>query len=439
MKLSRFSLMLAFAGAPIAPVLAQTKPPAAIPAQPKTETPRAGELRLDGKLTAILGVGVWQVEAFSWTSPRGVTTDFEAVKTKNVFVAPTSLIHPRGEDEKIALRDVKLGTRVAVIGKNGADGTLQAREVVLLEGYGKVKTVGSVQINPISSALIGKAREAFDGGDQNKAIALTNSALKAAEAANDRPGQAFSLNDLGLIFLRTQQFERAKDAYQKSEAIWRNLGDDTSHAIALSGLASSFLALDDAKSALPFIQRALPLSQSVPQLNASVLNRLGSVYYALKMRDEALQTAETLVPIAQNLREWEDAAEASINVAELSALTDAPRARKSLARADELAKNITDEKVKANLNSSYAAVLWILGDKDAANARLESAAQVFEAAGDAKTATQIRASKEKWDADAPENPEPAGKPRLEDEPPVVEPPADEVPAADVPVEEVPGE
>ena len=436
MKFSRLSLFLALIGAPVAPIIAQTAP-AAVPSKPKPETPRVGELRLDGKLTAILGVGVWQIEAFSFTSPRGVTQDFDEAKTKAVQVAKTAWVHPRGEDEKIALGEVKLGTRIAVIGKNGADGTLQAREVVLLEGYGKVKTVGSVQINPVSSVLIGKSREAFAGGDVNKAITLTTQALRAAEAANDRPGQAFCYNDLGLIFSQTQQPERAKDAYSKAVALWKGGNNPTSHAIALTGLAGSLFALGDAKAALPLVQSALPLSQGSPPLRASVLGRLATVYYALKMRDEALQTSETLVPLAQGLRDWEDAAEASINVAELSAATDAPRARKSLERADDLIKNIADEKVKANLGASFAAVLWQLGDKDAASARLEGAAKVFEVAGDLKTATQIRASKTKWET-PDEPPIKPGDPEVAvpdfEIPPIDAPPMEEPPVELPPLE-----
>lgn len=384
----KYLFALALLGA-VSPAMAQTKPSAPAAAKSKLEIINQGELRLDGKITALLGVGVWQIEALSWTSPRGVTTEFDEPKNKGVSVGAQAYLHPRGEEEKVALADVKLGSRVAVIGKNGPDGTVIAREVVLLEGYGMRKTVGQVQSNPYTSLLVRQSREARDAGQLPKAMTLIQKAIDTAVGMSDGSGEALATQDKALLLLDMDQPEAAFTAFKRVEALGHQTGSALITSLGLRGAAGIFMRKRSYAEAIDLLKQADAASASTePEMHLGVLTGLATAYLLNGQLSDGVTTLQRVHPLEQAQGKDGDAGETLLLIAALQAPEKADEARQALAAVQERIDRARDDKAKAGLIGAAALVRWRLGEKDAAKAGFAQASQLLSGAGAAAGAKQ---------------------------------------------------
>ena len=382
----KYLLTLALLGA-ATPVMAQGKPAAPAAAKPKMEIVNQGELRLDGKITALLGEGVWQMEALSWTSPRGVTTEFDEPKNKGVSVSAQAYLHPRGEEVKVPLKDVKLGSRVAVIGKNGPDGSLIAREVILLEGYGSRRTVGQVQSNPATSLLVRQSREARDAGQLPKAMTLITRAVDTARAINDGGGEGLAMQDKALLHMDLDQPEQAMASFKRVETVGRNMGNALLTSLGIGGVSGLMMRQGRLQDAIELLKDGDSISaRAEPTVHLGILGRLSSAYLANGQLAEGVATLQRIHPLEQAQGKESDAGETLLLIAALQADDKSEEARQALAAAQERIDRARDEKGKANLIGAAALVRWRLDEKEQATAGFTQAAQLLSAAGDAKSA-----------------------------------------------------
>ncbi len=373
-----------------APVVAQDAPAKAD--KKAAPTIEAGELRLDGKIKAVLNVGEWQMEAISWTSPREVTTGFDEPKSKTIVVGANAYIHPLGETDKVALKDVKLGTRIAVIGKNGAGGALVAREVILLEGYGQRNTVGTLISNRYTSALVDQSRKARDEGNLIQALALIEKAITAAQGVNDLSGEGLATQDKVLLLLDNDQLEDAGKAAQRVETLGRNLSNPLLITMGMTGRANVMLSMGELDQAIETLEAADPISAgSEPGIQVSVLRMLVSAYNQADKSKELTATLQRLFPLQESLRQSDDATRTLLTLANVQAETDPDAARETLKQAVARIAATSDEKKRASLTMMAGAAQYQLGDKDAAKADFETAAKLLDGAGDDKGAAAMRA------------------------------------------------
>ena len=373
-----------------APVVAQDAPAKAD--KKAAPTIEAGELRLDGKIKAVLNVGEWQMEAISWTSPREVTTGFDEPKSKTIVVGANAYIHPLGETDKVALKDVKLGTRIAVIGKNGAGGALVAREVILLEGYGQRNTVGTLSSNRYTSALVDQSRKARDEGNLIQALALIEKAITAAQGVNDLSGEGLATQDKVLLLLDSDQLEDAGKAAQRVETLGRNLSNPLLITMGMTGRANVMLSMGELDQAIETLEAADPISAgSEPGIQVSVLRMLVSAYNQAEKTKELTATLQRLFPLQESLRQSDDATRTLLTLANVQAETDPDAARETLKQAVARIADTSDEKKRASLQMMAGTAQYQLGDKDAAKADFETAAKLLDGAGDDKGAAAMRA------------------------------------------------
>ncbi len=368
-------------GAKAAPKTAAKADPDAA-AKAKLEIVKPGELRLDGKITAILGEGMWQIQATSWTSPRGVSTDFDEPKTKAVSVAATTNIHPRGEIEPVTLREVKLSSRVAIIGKNSADGSLIAREVVLLEGYGSRRTVGAIPTNPFTSALVKQSRDARDAGQLPKALQIIDRAISTAKGVSDLSGEGLATQDKGILHADLEQPQEAMNAFTRVQTIGRTLGNSLLLSLGLNGGARMLNASGQNEKALAMLKEADTVSAtSEPAIHLSILGNLARTYLVAGQLQQGVATLNRIHPLEDAAGKPSDAAETLLFVAALSATERSAQARQTLTDVQIRIDNARDEKDKANLLGHAALVRWRLGERDEARTGFNAAAQGFQAAG----------------------------------------------------------
>ena len=383
-----------------APVVAQNAP--AKEAKNAPPTVEAGELRLDGKIKAVLNVGEWQMEAISWTSPRQVTTGFDEPKSKTVKVSADVYIHPLGETDKVALKDVKLGARIAVIGKNSADGSLVAREVILLEGYGARKTVGTLSSNPFTSAFVDQSRKARDEGNMIQAMALIEKAISAAQGLNDLSGEGLATQDKVLLLLDNDQVEEAGKASARVESLGRTLSNPLLITMGMTGRANVLMATGKLNEAIQILEAADPISAgSEPGIQVSVLRLLARAYTEdtenVKPK-ELTATLQRLFALQESLRQSDEATSTLLTLSNVQASLDADAARDTLKQAVARIPDAADEKKRATLTMMAGATRYALGDKDAAKADFETAAKLLEGAGDTNGAAKVRALPETLEA-----------------------------------------
>jgi tetratricopeptide (TPR) repeat protein len=370
------------------------------------EIVKEGELRIDGKISALLGPGVWQIEATSWTSPRGVTTDFDEPKNKGVKVGAETNLHPRGELSKVALKDVKLGSRVAVIGKNGPEGTIIAREVVLLEGYGSRKTVGSVTINQFTSQMVRQSREARDAGLLPKALNLAEKAIATAQGMGDVSGEALATQDKALLLLELEQPEQAFNSFKRVESLGRASGNSVMMSLGMRGAASMMMSSGRVKEAISLLREADPISANTEQeIRLSVLSTLASAYMLDDNLTDAISVLQRIHPIEQGLGKEADAGETLLMIALLQADERPDLAREALTDAAARIERARDDKAKAGLIGAAALVKWRLGDKEEAQEGFTTAATRFNELGDERSSkrwasmpTALEGMEDTWQA-----------------------------------------
>ncbi len=368
--------------APKTPAKPAAKAAAKVDPMAKLEKIGAGELRLDGKITAILGEGVWQIQATSWTSPRGVSTDFDEPKNKGVTVAKSADIHPRGEPEAVPLRDVTLSSRVAIIGKNSADGSIIAREVILLEGYGSRRTVGAVTTSPFTWALVKQSRDARDAGQLPKALMLIDKAISTAKGVGDVSGEGLATQDKALLHADLEQPQEAFAAFTRVQTIGRTLGNSLLLSLGLNGGASMLRASGENAKALELLKEADTAStNSEAAIHLSILGNLATTYLLAGQLQNGVATLNRVHPLEDRAGKEGDAGETLLLVAALTATERPTAARQALTEVQPRIDRARDEKSKAGLVGAAALVRWRLGEKDAARAGFTQAAQMLQTAG----------------------------------------------------------
>ena len=384
-----------------APVLAQQAPDKAAPdkeAEAKLKTPpiNAGELRLDGKIKAILDAGVWQMEVLSWTSPRQVSTDFDEPKSKSIKVAADAFIHPLGEAEKVAMKDVKLGTRIAVIGKPANDGSVMVREVVLLEGYGARRTVGRLSSNPYTSSLVAQSRQARDQGNLPRALELIEKAITTAQGLSDQSGEGLATQDKVLLLFDMDQVEKAGQAAARVETLGRTLSNPLLISMGMNGQASALASSGQLDAAIQKLEAADSISAgSEPAIHLSVLSSLAEVYLQAKRTKDAVTVLQRVFPLEESLRRGDEATGTLLTLARLLVPTSPDEARQYLDQATPRIAQSADEKRRASLYALSGRARYLLGDKGDAKNDFETAAKIFEGVGDTKTAAALRALPDK--------------------------------------------
>ncbi len=377
--------LLLLGAAPLA--LAADAKPQASTKPSSLEKINAGELRLDGKITAILGAGTWQLDAISWTSPRGVSTEFDEVKNKTVQLALGAVIHPIGKTQKVALKDVKLKSTIAVIGKNGPDGTVIVREVILLQGYGDLTTVGTLESNPYSSKLIDQSRAARAAGQLTKALDLARKAAETASGMNDASGEALASQDVAILYLELKQPEKALESFKRGQTLGERIGNPLAQVLGLEGQADILGTAGKTDEAATLYERAFKLAQQTPiSLQVGVMDGLTALYLRANKPVDAIAALMRLYPLEEASGKSDDATRSMLLIASLQGATDAAGAKKYLDMAAPRLNSVHDDNQRLDLTLMYANALRATGDTLGAREQYEAAAKLADVKGNTNVA-----------------------------------------------------
>jgi DNA-binding SARP family transcriptional activator len=118
-------------------------------------------------------------------------------------------------------------------------------------------------------------------------------ALDSARIAGDRQGEAWVLNNLGMVSIQQHQDE-AIGYFEQAQAIHREIGDLRGEAQTANNLADAYLRLGRPEDALEPLKRALVLQVEVGHRYGEgvTLNNMGEAYLDLGRLDEAISSIE---------------------------------------------------------------------------------------------------------------------------------------------------
>lgn len=358
----------------------------------KLETVAEGELRLDGKITAITGASEWSMQAVSFTSPRGVTKEFDDPKSKTITVTAETKIHPRGQDDAVAFRDVKLGTPIAVIGKNGPENSIIAREVILLDGYGRGKSIGVITVNGETHRLLGQGRAALDAGQYQRAISLFGQAASAAQGLGDVRGETLSLRDQGRAYMQAELPAKAKEAYTLAAQQSRRSGHSEDEAAAYNGLGIILLRERANAEAAKVLEQADQVGQSAdPRMRAIIMSNLTEAYMTLDRTADAINVLRRLAPLEEATGQATEATGSLVTIAYLTASIDSNSAKEALAKAEPRVALVKDPAERAGLLAQVGATKWLTGDEAAGRTDITTAIQMLTATGKTEAAEHWKA------------------------------------------------
>jgi DNA-binding SARP family transcriptional activator len=118
-------------------------------------------------------------------------------------------------------------------------------------------------------------------------------ALDSARAVGDRPGEAWVLDNLGMVSIQ-QHVEQAIGYFEQAQVIRRDIGDRGGEAQAANNLADAYLRLGRPDDALQPLNRALVLQVEAGRRYGEgvTLNNLGEAYLDLGRLDEAIASIQ---------------------------------------------------------------------------------------------------------------------------------------------------
>jgi len=140
------------------------------------------------------------------------------------------------------------------------------------------------------------------GGHYGDAIAVQGHALAAARAAGDRAGEAAALV-LGVVFARVGRLDRAVECSRQALDIFRELGDRTGAAMALSNLGYLYEQLGRYQDAIDHGRQAVGTCRELGDRagESAGLSNLALAYQRIGRHEEAIRCGRHALAINREL------------------------------------------------------------------------------------------------------------------------------------------
>ena len=142
-----------------------------------------------------------------------------------------------------------------------------------------------------------------DRGKPTVALAYLEQALVMSRQNELKESESSSLNQIGMIYYATSQYEQALKFLNESLAINQEMGNRDGEAAVLQNIGASYQALSQNEKALEFFNQALPICQEIEDRDgeATVLQWIGAVYQAFSQNEKALEFYNQALPILQEV------------------------------------------------------------------------------------------------------------------------------------------
>src|SRR6185295_1598916 len=116
---------------------------------------------------------------------------------------------------------------------------------------------------------------------------------------HDASGEAVALNNIGLIYGKLGEKQKALDNYAQALPLFRVVRDRIGEAMALNNIGAIYNDLGEKQRALDYLVQALPLRRSTGDQagEAATLNNLAFIYDDLGEKQKALDYYEQALPL----------------------------------------------------------------------------------------------------------------------------------------------
>ena len=222
-------------------------------------------------------------------------------------------------------------------------------------------------------------------GHWNEAATLGQAALAAARTARDRHGQAWTLNQLGVVQWRTGDYPAAVASLTRALQLARDLGDRRGQAWALHHLGVVQRRTGDYPAAVASLTRALQLARDLGdrQGQAWALHDLGVVQQLTGDYPAATASLTRALELFRDLGDRRGESWALDGLGVVQRRTgDYPAAVASLTRALELFRDLVHRRGESWALHDLGVVQQLTGDYPAATASLTRALELFCELGD---------------------------------------------------------
>ncbi|WP_339381580.1 CHAT domain-containing protein [Brasilonema bromeliae] len=131
-----------------------------------------------------------------------------------------------------------------------------------------------------------------------------NQALPIRQAVGDRAGEATILDNIGVVYSKIGQPQKALEFYNQALPITRAVGDHAGEAATLNNIAAVYSQIGQPQKALEFLNQALPIRQAVGDHagEAATLSNIGAVYSQIGQPQKAATNLEQAVRITLEIR-----------------------------------------------------------------------------------------------------------------------------------------
>jgi tetratricopeptide (TPR) repeat protein len=223
-------------------------------------------------------------------------------------------------------------------------------------------------------------------GDFRAAMAVTEEAVRIAEAADDRLGLALSQWRVGLIHLHQGDPERAVPWLERSLDSSRRFNFELMSVAATYGLGEARAACGNTVEALPLLEQAAERAASIRFTGGlhSALGALGNGYLLAGRPAEARQTAEHMLGLTRATGNRYSEAEALRILGEVHALTnpaEASQAEASYREALAITEQIGTRPLAAHCHLGLGKLYRRGGKQQEAQEHLSTAATMYHEMG----------------------------------------------------------
>jgi tetratricopeptide (TPR) repeat protein/transcriptional regulator with XRE-family HTH domain len=222
-------------------------------------------------------------------------------------------------------------------------------------------------------------------GPWAEAITRHATAMRAAQHLDDRPGQASTLTDLGIVRRLTGDYPGATLALEEALAIYRNLGDRLGQASALFSLGHVRQLAGDYPGAAQAAEEALGISRDLGDrlAQASALNELGLVRWSTGDFPGAARNLEEALGIYRDIGDRLGQAIALNDLGLVRQMIgDYPDAVRDLEEALGIYCDIGNQLGQANALNDLGVVRRLTGDYPDAAQAAEKALAIYQDIGD---------------------------------------------------------
>lgn len=363
-----------------------------------------GEIRLDGRIKAITGPRGFDIEAVSFTSQVGKRFEFEEAKPKSVVGDAKTRVLAGNLTQALEWKEVKLGMRVALIGRDSAQG-LRARLVILTDHNSLYHAGSTIRLNRAVSVLVTRGRVLFDAHDFQGAMRVFRQAVNEARGLNDVAGTAAALGFLGSAYRELEQTANAENAYKEALKLGEAAPEGAGLGTLYHNLGLLYLDNDRDEEALKMLEKAHALRKEDSEFaRASTMRALGSAYFQTAQFERAISLCHKVAPVLLAHNDFEGAATMHLAIATAQRNLNNPEGQAAALRAARpIIEKVTDAAKKAQFFYSLGVNFKQLGDKSSVRVAWNASIELYLAAKDLRNAVNVR--RELQQLDAPKNPD----------------------------------